>query len=516
MTDSILLTSSIAKNLFAIKKTQSLIDRTTERLATGLRVNSALDNPQSFFSARSLDNRALDLTRRLDGIANSIQTINQAQNGLEAIEELLNLGESVAIQELENLRSSTQPVEPAQPPVTPLNVQILNDSPVAYWRLDDAAGTTATNLGSIGGGVNGTYQNNPALNSAPLYSGGASSVDFDGINQFISIPDSNQINTSPQAQRTVELVFNADTTAGRQVLFEEGATVNALTIYIFNGSLYVTGRDAGAWGPANISIPINAGETYHVAFTLDSGPGDFIGYVNGVEIGRETVTATFPSHSGNIGIGAMNQATWFHDGAQGGNGFYFDGRISDLAIYNDALSATDMEQRASAVLGVPTPAGENEQFNQIMDQISQLVVDANYRGLNLLGNENLNTIFNEEGSSALLTEGVDFTPDGLGVLRQGFNTEQGIEIILDRLRSAIDEVRGYARSLVTDFNVLNIREDFTRNTINTLLAGADDLTLADMNEEGANILAAQVRQQIAFQTLSFAARSNNSISELFV
>ena len=508
------LNSAFRNNLLAVQRTQKLIDRTTERLATGLKVNSALDNPQNFFYAKALNNRASDLSKRLDGISTSIRTVNEAIHGVEAIERLINLGETVVTKSLEDLRAGG-PVVPAAPTVPPLNTQILAANPDAYWRLDETSGTAATNLGAIGGAVTGTYLNSPALGSTPLYSGGNSSVNFDGVNQGVSIPDHPLININTTNNRTVELVFNADTTAGRQVLYEEGATVNALTIYIFNGNLYVNGRDAGAWGPVNISMPINPGETYHVAFTLDSIAGEFIGYVNGVEIGRDTVTATFPSHSGNIGIGFMNESNWFHDGAIGGTGFYFDGRISDVALYNTTLSATEVANHAAAVQGAPPASDENEQFNEILDQITRLTVDANYRGINLLANENLLTLFNENGTSSLLTEGVDFTSRGLGIKRTGFDNESDLEEILETLRAARNEVRRYGQSLTSDISILTMRDNFTRSTINSLIAGAQDLTEADMNEEGANLLATQVRQNLAVTSLSAARISANSVLDLF-
>nr|MBI1228783.1 hypothetical protein [Cytophagales bacterium] len=520
MTGDITLSKALMSNLLSLQRTQTIIDRTTQRLATGLRVNSALDDSRNFFDARALNNRASDLNRLLDGISQSIRTIEEGVNGVEAIEQLLRLAENVAVEERESLLAGDveETVITTTSPMSsdPLNTQILAQNPVAYWRLNETSGNNAINLGSIGSAVNGTYVNNPALNAATLYNGGSTSVDFNGLNQFVNIPDNAQINSSPHDERTIELVFNADTTAGRQVLYEEGAAVNSLTIYIFNGELYVTGRDQGAWGPADISMPIVAGQTYHVAFTFDSNAGEFIGYVNGVEIGRETVTDIFPSHTGNIGIGAMNESAWFHDGSQSGNGFYFDGRISDVAIYNDVLTATDIANHAGAVVDVPImfTNTENVRFNNVLDQITQLAIDASYRGINLLQLDDLTTLFNENGTSFLLTEGVDFSSNGLGILRSGFDTVAGIEIVLETVRAAIKQVQEYGRTLAQDFSILTVRDDFTIGTINILRAGALDLTIADVNEEGANLLATQARQQLSVNSLSLLSQGP-SVVDLF-
>ena len=521
MTDFPLLNSAFRSNLLALQKTQRLVDTTTVRLATGLKVNSVLDNPQNFFAARELNNRSFDLFRRLDGIGQSIRTIEEGLIGTEALERLLRLGETNVLAELERFRQFG-PLPPSSSVMTTpppsLSAEILADNPDAYWQLSDAAGVTALNMGAIGAAVDGTYLNGPTLNASPLYTGGGNSVEFNGIDQGVDIPDHPLINLGTYTNRTVELVFNANTTAGRQVLYEEGAQVNSFTIYIDNGMLYVVGRDAGAWGPGNISIPINAGETYHVAFTFDSIAGEFIGYLNGVNIGQEAVNATFPSHSGDIGIGFMNQGAWFHDGAQNNTSHYFNGRISDVAVYNTTLTQADLMTRTEAIGGGATTTAETTSLpglTNILDQITQLTVDARYRGINLLGGDDLITLFNENGSHNLLTEGVDFSAEGLGLENEGFETEEGILNVLDDIREALKRVRRYGTTLAVDLGILNTRSNFTQSTVDLLQAAAQDLTLADVNEEGANLLALQTRQLLATTTLSIVSTSNQQILDLF-
>ena len=75
MSSDVVLTSALRTNLQSLQNTQRLIDETQLKLATGLSVNSALDNPQNFFAAQNLDNRANDLNRLLDGIGQSVRTI---------------------------------------------------------------------------------------------------------------------------------------------------------------------------------------------------------------------------------------------------------------------------------------------------------------------------------------------------------------------------------------------------------------------------------------------------------
>ena len=233
-----------------------------------------------------------------------------------------------------------------------LSAAILGSGPGGYWLLNETSGTTADNLGSIGAGVDGTINGGPTLGAAALYTGGAGSIDFDGTNDGILIPDDAGINTGTYTAKTVELVFNADDVSPRQVLYEEGAGTHGLAIYIDNGDVYVTGEHDGVWVDANINAPISAGTTYHVAFVFDQGANSFEGFLNGVSMGSVTVgSATFPSHSGDIGIGYAPDGVQFHDGEDGGGGYYFDGRISDVAVYTTALSASEIAEHADIVNG---------------------------------------------------------------------------------------------------------------------------------------------------------------------
>ncbi len=96
MTSDVVLTAALRNNLLSLQSTQSLIDTTQFRLATGRKVNSALDNPQNFFAAQSLNNRASDLTRLLDGIGQNIQVIKAADIGVTALTTLVEQADSVA------------------------------------------------------------------------------------------------------------------------------------------------------------------------------------------------------------------------------------------------------------------------------------------------------------------------------------------------------------------------------------------------------------------------------------
>ncbi|WP_284155421.1 flagellin [Sulfuricystis multivorans] len=89
MAQEVTLTASMRANLISLQNTEVLLSRTQERLATGKKVNSALDNPLNYFAASAHMQRASDLTERKDGMGEAIQTIKAANNGIEGIKTLL-------------------------------------------------------------------------------------------------------------------------------------------------------------------------------------------------------------------------------------------------------------------------------------------------------------------------------------------------------------------------------------------------------------------------------------------
>jgi len=97
MTDtSVTLTAALRSNLNSLQRTQSVLDVTTQRLATGKKVNSALDDPTAFFASQALSNRAGDLNRLLDGMGQGIQVLKAADAGISALTDLVEQAQSIA------------------------------------------------------------------------------------------------------------------------------------------------------------------------------------------------------------------------------------------------------------------------------------------------------------------------------------------------------------------------------------------------------------------------------------
>src|ERR1700753_4176931 len=103
----IVLSASARQNLLALQSNASLLAKTQNDLATGNKVNTALDNPTEFFTAQSLNNRASDISNLLDGIGNGVQVLQAANTGLTSLQKLVDSAKSIASQVLQSTTGYT-------------------------------------------------------------------------------------------------------------------------------------------------------------------------------------------------------------------------------------------------------------------------------------------------------------------------------------------------------------------------------------------------------------------------
>ncbi len=180
---------------------------------------------------------------------------------------------------------------------------------------------------------------------------------------------------------------------------------------------------------------------------------------------------------------------------------------SAQALTSQALQTSDTTVRS-------TLAG---QFSTLLTQIDQLSGDSGFNGTNLLGGNNLAVTLNESGTSSVTVTGVTDTSTGLSISAATNNwaAASDINAASTNLTNALTTLRSQSQTLGSSLSVVQIRQDYTKSMINTLQAGSDALTLADSNEEGANLLALQTRQQLSTTALSLAAQSDQNVLKLF-
>ena len=158
-------------------------------------------------------------------------------------------------------------------------------------------------------------------------------------------------------------------------------------------------------------------------------------------------------------------------------------------------------------------AGQN--YKEIINQYDALIKDASYKGINLLQADKLTVKFNETNSASLDVQGQDMSSQSLGFKTFDWQTQGDIADSLAEIADALKGIRSYSAELGNNYSIITTRQDFTESLVNVLTEGADKLTLADMNEESANMLALQTRQQLAINSLSLASQASQSILKLF-
>jgi flagellin len=215
-------------------------------------------------------------------------------------------------------------------------------------------------------------------------------------------------------------------------------------------------------------------------------------------------------------------------------------RASDLALKKDGMSEAiqtvtaadkgtdailDLINQAKSIASSASTASDTgtlaTQFNQILSQIANIAEDSKYGGKNLTNGESLNVQFNEDGTNSLTITGYSATSVGtiagqfVTSATGGFGSSSSVTQATGELDSAIAKLRTQAQSLASNLSIITTRQDFTNNLISTLKTGADNLTLADMNEEGANMLMLQTRQQLGTTALSLSSQAAQSVLNLF-
>ena len=213
-------------------------------------------------------------------------------------------------------------------------------------------------------------------------------------------------------------------------------------------------------------------------------------------------------------------------------------RASDLSLLKDGMNEgiqtikaansgieaiTDLVAQAKSIINAARTApaadiaGLEAQWTALLGQIDALATDSNYKGTNLLAAATLTIDFNEAGTSSLDVVGFDASAT-VGLLIQpavDFGLAAELDTHITELDAALDTLRTQAQTLSSNLSVVTTRFDFTQNMINTLNTGADNLTLADMNEESANMLMLQTRQALGTASLGMASDSAQAILRLF-
>ena len=460
-------------NLLSLQNTQSLMDMTQERLATGKKVNSALDNPSSYYTARSLNNRADDLDALLDSMGQGVQTIKAANEGIETITSFVEQAKAVANSARDIASNYDKYAITTEEVTKPIEGNII---------LDTRDDLTTFDL---------TFDDNENEKSFTVY------LENGTQKTITTIADS----VATDAKSIASDVVTQLQGMGLNASLDEAGKV--ITVSSTDGTdvSWTNGTDgAGADGLAT-------DDGAAVVVTLDTTSG----------ANSATIAATINDAVADIGMEANPD----------GKMVAITAEDLEFRIFADN---TEKNQKALAALGgaqdksagIATEVKQERidyaaQFNEILAQIDSVAKDSVYKGINLLQENDLTVIFNEDRSSKLEVTGVDASSKGLGLssARNNWQRDSDIDFAISQVESAVTELRTMASDFGNNYSIVQTRQDFTDNLINVLTEGSDNLTLADMNEESANMLALQNRQQLAINSLSLASQASQAVLKLF-
>ncbi|WP_316168168.1 MULTISPECIES: flagellin [unclassified Bradyrhizobium] len=511
----IVLSASVRQNLLSLQSTAQLLATTQNNLATGNKVNSALDNPTNFFTAQGLNNRASDISNLLDGIGNGVQVLQAANTGITSLQKLVDSAKSIANQVLQTsvgystkstvttaaLTGATASTLLGASTSAVTGTNVLNDntsSAVAITSSTKLSGTAGTSSNDLGTGfttadtltVNGT--------TFTFIAGSTSSGTSIGVgdtvgNLLSAIQTATGVSASISATGAVTLTPPAS-----------GLTLSGST-----GALAKLGLTQVGDGLAGQTLSIAAtggGTPTSITFGIGSGKVNSLNDLN-TALAANNLQASVDS-TGKISITTTNDAASFTIGAVGGTAAAASQAFNGLVAGAPVADPTSQATRASLVA----------QYNNVLAQINTTAADASFNGVNLLNGDTLKLTFNETGKSSLSITGVNFNTTGLGLtnLASGvdFLDNSSANKVLNVLNSASSNLRSEASTLGSNLSVVQIRQDFNKNLINVLQTGSSNLTLADTNQEAANSQALSTRQSIAVSALSLANQSQASVLQL--
>ncbi|MGL4325237.1 MAG: flagellin [Beijerinckiaceae bacterium] len=431
------LTVGMRNALYSLTDLQGTIEKTNNRLATGKKVNSALDNALNYFTAAGLSNRATQLSIIQDNIGLGIKIHQNADKALSSMKSMLENAE-----------------------------------------------------GQLRGALQSTGQNNKAT----------SNYAFTGVSDtFLSAAAGPQNRLGTGDTFSIQLTTTNTSTGA---ISNVGAAV-AITL---------TGTVQNVMDSINTNVTLNpAGQASRIKASLndlnqlviESSGGEDPTAVIGFQINADLSAGTQSLISDAFSYTGAGNAPMVSSGT--------------AATAQTLVARVDINQTRKAVA-----AG----FRELLTQIGNTAADAGYNGTNLLNGDSLRVGFNEDDTTSILTKGVRFNAVGIGFrmddaatvtgnARYGFQSDFEIKQAQALVKAAKSLIEAQSRTFANNFNILQNRQDFTTSVKKNLNEGSDLLTIADMNEEGANLASLQTRQQLSVTALSLANQSDQAILRLF-
>ena len=590
------LTASMRSNLLSLQNISGQVDLTQNKLSTGKKVNSAIDNPSSYYTALSLNNRADDLNALLDSMGQAVSTIKAATTALESATEFLEQAKAVANQALETAKpiiarvstedelltaidSGKQGLIVLKQDITMTTNQdiVLQDgqSLVGARYLDASQKQTKLNFnfdGAYTGAItvgNSSILSDLEINVTSNKTGGWGKAVITGTSKkdltyrnldinmnFDTAEAKNFVMAIYGGDITLEGVNNIDYTGGRQIfdtraVMDADLTLNDSILNVSNcrygignfGKIITLNGNSqynckgGDFAAAYCTIYLNDNSVFNgkSTYVLTGVSVNILSKNTKVNLNSSKPLWEGSSSSRKMEINAVAGSTiktlsGSYTAATDISAFEITGSTDTLPspqFSKDAAATADKDETYKSIMddfdayiekcktNRPKNYFSGNEYAEIISQYDALIKDASYKGINLLQTDKLDVKFNESNTADLEVQGRDMSSKSLGLTTLEWASIADIAKSLSEIASALKSIRNYSAELGNNYSIITTRQDFTESLINVLTEGADKLTLADMNEESANMLALQTRQQLAINSLSLASQASQSILKLF-
>jgi len=523
------LSAAVRSNLRSLQSTSELMGQTEQRISTGKKVNSALDNPSSFFTAQALDRRASDLNNMLDSVSNSVQTLKAADNGITAINDVI-----------ESLKATARSAVQSTQAVT--TKASISSSAIANLTETNLLGGTYTNATVAGSAVNNDNTGTAAAITGATKLSGTAGASSDNLASGLTAGESitingtqidfvasgatgNQVNITDDVSTLLSKIdeitgaSTASTVASGKLTISTGVDRD-LTIAGSSATLTKLGLTAGDTARtapsdtnlANKTLKVQDRDGNTKSLTFSSGGIDTLDELNkffsdnNVDL-EASVSVDAATKKGTLTFTTSNAAA------------------NETPVDLEGTATASGQAFASASFSAPVVSGAGKDtrdnyrkdFNDALKQISSLAKDASYNGVNLLNGDDLSIVFNEDGSSKLDVKGVDFDAASLGITEvsaDDFYDSNSINDVIAKLDKAASTLEQTSSKFGSQLQIVQTRQTFTKSMIGTLQDGAGALTDADTNEEAANLATLQTKQSLIVSSLSISTSQEQNILSL--
>lgn len=477
------LSSAVRSSLLSLQDSSKLIKQTQGRLSTGLRVSSAIDDPVAFFQAKGLSDRAGDLNQKKDGIDQGVSSVTTALDAVASVEAV--------VQQLKGLANSLKSATGTQ--FTDLITQ-FNSLRTQIGTLVADASYQGTNL------VNNTAQSLTVEFSdktASLLTVDAANLDEDGLSL-------GSIESYTNNSSTLMINFSANQaqslSAGSSLTFTYQGTDTTFSSGAYAQVTYGTSTIQMNVATGD-SLALTQGTVYSATMggTLERATGTY--FVAG-EVVATGIEVNYSAHS-NV---SLTGATTF--------GLTYSGPDATFTTADDGADI----KFGTAVLVLDMGTGDAVTLTQGTTFSLDILTAA---GVQATAAFTLHAALGADTGATVVLNDMTYkaqssqATDGTFTVYASEGDTNALNSAIAQLDTSLSTLRSQASSLGSNVALLQTRLDFTNQYVNTLEEGAGKLTLADINQEGANLLALQTRQQLGITSLSFAGQAEQSILGLF-